>query len=170
MGGLARTVLLPGRLLPGRPRHNPARKERGGWVRTRLARDTGSVHRVISPSSIAPPAANYAHAVLTTGASRWLHTSGVVPTRPDGTTPDDIGEQAEVVWANIGAMLDEAGMGPDDVVSVTTYAVVGEPLGAVMAARDRFLGGRRVASTLVTVPALAQPQWKMEIAIAAATA
>lgn len=128
-----------------------------------------AVNREISPSSIAPPAARYAHAVLTSGASRWLHTSGVVPTRADGTTPDDIGEQAETVWANIGAMLDEAGMRAADVVSVTTYAVVGEPLGPVMAARDRFLGDHRVASTLVTVPALAQPQWKMEIAVVAAS-
>lgn len=126
------------------------------------------MNRVITPSSIAPPAANYAHAVLTTGASRWLHTSGVVPTAPDGITPDDIGDQADVVWANIGAMLEEAGMRAADVVSVTTYAVVGEELGPVMAARDRFLGGRRVASTLVTVPALAQPQWKVEIAVIAA--
>ena len=122
----------------------------------------------ITPSSIAPPAANYAHATLTVGAGRWLHTSGVVPTAPDGTTPDDIGEQAEVVWANIAAMLAEAGMAPSDIVSVTTYAIVGEDLGPVMAARDRFLGGHRAASTLVTVPALAQPQWRMEIAVVAA--
>lgn len=128
------------------------------------------MNRVVEPASIAPPAANYAHAVLTEGASRWLHTSGVVPTRPDGTTPDDVGEQAEVVWANIAAMLDAAGMRPADVVSVTTYAVAGEDLGPVMAARDRFLGGRRAASTLVTVPALAQPQWRVEIAIVAAAA
>lgn len=126
------------------------------------------MNREISPPSIAPPAANYAHAVLTEGASRWLHTSGVVPTRPDGTTPDDVGEQAEAVWSNIAAMLDAAGMRPDDVVSVTTYAVAGELLAPVMAARDRFLAGRRVASTLVMVPALAQPQWKIEIAVVAA--
>ena len=126
------------------------------------------MNRPISPSTIAAPAANYAHAVLTEHATRWLHTSGVVPTRPDGSVPDDIGQQAEVVWANISAMLDEAAMGPTDVVSVTTYAVVGEPLAAVMAARDEFLAGHLAASTLVTVPALAQPAWKMEIAIVAA--
>lgn len=123
----------------------------------------------INPSSIAPPAANYAHAMLTEGPARWLHTSGVVPTAPDGSTPGDIGEQAEVVWANIGAMLADAGMVPSDIVSVTTYAVAGQNLAPVMAARDRFLDGHRAASTLVTVPMLAQPQWKMEIAIVAAT-
>ena len=126
------------------------------------------MNRTVNPSSIAPPAADYAHAVVTEGASTWLHTSGVVPVRPDGTVPDGIAEQAEVVWRNIAAMLDEAGMHPDDIVSVTTYAVVGEPLAEVMAARDRFLGSHRAASTLVTVPALAQPSWLMEIAVVAA--
>lgn len=123
----------------------------------------------ITPTSIAPPAANYAHAVVTTEATRWLHTSGVVPTAPDGTVPDTIDEQAAVVWSNIGAMLDDAEMSPSDIVSVTTYAVVGEQLAGVMAARDDFLGGHLAASTLVTVPALARPEWKMEIAVVAAS-
>ena len=122
----------------------------------------------IRPADIAPPAANYAHAVLTEGATRWLHTSGVVPVAPDGTTPDALGEQADVVWSNIGAMLRDAEMSPADIVSVTTYVVVGEELGSVMAARDAALAGRRAASTLVTVPALARPEWRMEIAVVAA--
>ena len=92
----------------------------------------------------------------------------MVPVAPDGTTPDDLAEQADVVWSNIGAMLRDAGMSPADIVSVTTYVVVGEELGAVMAARDAALGGHRAASTLVTVPALARPEWRMEIAIVAA--
>ena len=54
--------------------------------------------------------------------------------------PDDVGEQAALVWRNIAAMLDEAGMVLSDIVSVTTYVVVGEPLAPVMAARDEFLG------------------------------
>lgn len=122
----------------------------------------------VVPAGIAPPAANYAHAVATTGASRWLHTSGVVPVAPDGTVPSDLMDQAETVWANIAAMLADAGMGPADVVSVTTYVVPGQQLGPVMAVRDRFLGGRRVASTLVVVAALAQPAWLMEIQVVAA--
>ena len=126
------------------------------------------MNRSINPASIAPPAANYAHAVLTMQATRWLHPSGVVPTAPDGTVPESIDEQAAVVWSSIGAMLAEAGMQPSDVVSVTTYAVVGHALGGVMAARDAFLDGHLAASTLVTVPALARPEWKMEIAVVAA--
>lgn len=128
------------------------------------------MNREIAPESMAPPAARYAHAVLTESASAWLHTSGVVPTRPDGTVPESIAEQAETVWSNLRALLDEAGMSTAHVVSITTYVVVEHlaELGAVMAARDAALDGHRAASTLVTVPALARPEWKMEIALVAA--
>jgi 2-iminobutanoate/2-iminopropanoate deaminase len=129
------------------------------------------MHRSVMPESIAPPAAQYAHAVLSEGAGRWLHTSGVVPVAPDGGVPDGVAAQAGVVWANLAAILAEAGMTPGDVVSVTTYVVasaMGDGLGEAMAARDDFLGGRRVASTLVTVPALARPAWLIEIALVAA--
>ncbi len=122
----------------------------------------------IRPVDIAAPAANYAHAVLTEGASRWLHTSGVVPVAPDGSTPAGLADQAALVWSNIAAMLRDAEMATGDIVSVTTYVVVGEDLAPVMAARDTVLGEHRAASTLVTVPALARPEWRMEIAVIAA--
>ena len=127
-----------------------------------------ATHQPIQPNEIAPPAAQYVHAMLTTGSQRWLHTCGVVPTRPDGTVPEAIEDQAAVVWSNISAMLADAEMSVDDIVSVTTYAVVGQPLAGVMAARDRVLGEHRAASTLVTVPALARPEWLMEISVIAA--
>ena len=123
---------------------------------------------MISPTGIAPPAARYAHAVATDGAQQWLHTSGVLPTRSDGSVPDDLGEQARTVWQNIAAILSEAGMSGSDIVSLTTYVVPNQDLGAVMAERDQFMGGHLAASTLVVVPELAQPAWKVEIAVVAA--
>lgn len=125
------------------------------------------MNRVLPGHGLAPPAAAYAHAVVSDGPSRILHTSGVVPIRPDATVPDAIGEQADVVWANLGRLVAEAGMAMTDVVSLTTYVVVGQPLADVMAARDRAIGGHLTASTLVTVPALARPAWKLEIALVA---
>ena len=126
------------------------------------------MHEEIRPTDVAPPAANYAHARLTDGAGRWLHTSGVVPIAPDGSVPVDLVAQAEVIWANIGAMLRDAEMSPADVVSVTTYVTPGHDLAEVMAVRDRALDGNLAASTLVVVPELARPEWLMEIAIIAA--
>ncbi|MEM8904198.1 MAG: Rid family hydrolase [Actinomycetota bacterium] len=125
-------------------------------------------NRTIDPDGVAPPAAHYAHAVVSDAGSRLLHTSGVVPIAPDGSVPETVEAQAEVVWANIGLMLADAGMDAGDVVSVTTYVVADElDLSGVMAARDRALDGRRAASTLVTVPRLARPEWRMEIAVVA---
>jgi enamine deaminase RidA (YjgF/YER057c/UK114 family) len=134
-----------------------------------------AVNRPIEPATLAPPAANYAHAVLTEGATAWLHTSGVVPIAPDGSTPPDVGEQATIVWANIAELLAAAEMELDDVVAVTTYVVVradatdlAADLAKVMKVRDAALVNHRASSTLVTVPALARPEWKVEISIVAA--
>ena len=126
------------------------------------------MNQEIAPPDIAAPAANYAHAVLTMAPATMLHTSGVVPVRPDGEVPAGLREQVEAVWSNISAMLTAAAMNFGDIISVTTYVVEGEDLQEVMAARDRALGGHRAASTLLVVPRLARPEWRLEIAVIAA--
>lgn len=122
----------------------------------------------VTPSTIAPPAANYALAMVSPVGASLLHSSGIVGTRPDGTISDDIGEQAAEMWRSIGEILAAAGFAPTDILSYTTYAVVGHDLSAVMAARDAFLGAHRASSTLIPVPALARPQWLVEVAVVAA--
>ncbi|MEN9793162.1 MAG: hypothetical protein RL330_1240 [Actinomycetota bacterium] len=125
----------------------------------------------IAPPGMAPPAARYAHATLSSDTSRTLRTSGVVPIAPDGTVPGDIGEQARAVWRNLGLLLAEAEMSFVDVASIVTYVVAGpalaDDLAAVMAVRDEVFAGHRAASTLVTVPALARPEWRVEISLVA---
>jgi len=121
----------------------------------------------IRPDGIAPPVATFAHAVLSEASGQILHTAGVVPILPDGTVPEGLTDQASTVWANVLAILFEASMGPANVVSVTTYVVTGQDLGVVMAERDRALEGRLAASTLVVVSELAQPAWKVEVAVIA---
>ena len=126
----------------------------------------------IRPESMAPPAAQYAHAVAVDGARRLVFTSGVVPTMPDGTVPAGVEGQARVVWANLLNILREAGLGVTDIASITTYVVAAEDLNdrlaSVMAVRDEVMGGHRAASTLVTVPALARAEWQVEISLVAA--
>lgn len=126
------------------------------------------MNRALTPADLAPPAAAYSLAIHTEGSTRWLHTSGIVATRPDGTIADDIAGQAATVWGSLAALLREADMVVSDVVSVTTYVVAGHDLSVVMAARDVAMAGHEPASTLVVVPALAQAAWKMEIAIVTA--
>jgi len=141
-----------------------------------VARMPGSgAPRELRPSTIAAPAAAYAHGVVVPAGCDLAWTSGVVPTRADGSVPTDVASQADVVWANVAAILADAGMSLADAVSVTTYVVApSDPaalrarLDAVMARRDAALGAHRAASTLVTVPALARPEWLVEIAVVAA--
>ncbi|NBR99347.1 MAG: RidA family protein [Actinobacteria bacterium] len=131
-----------------------------------------TISRELKPAELAAPVAAYAHGVHVPAGSELIFTSGVVPTRRDGSVPANIGEQANVVWQNISAILAEGSMTFTDVVSVTTYVVnsdgLADQLKIVMAARDLAMAGHRAASTLVTVPALARPQWLIEISVVAA--
>ena len=128
--------------------------------------------REIRPEHMAAPAARYAHAVSVEGAERFIFTSGVVPTMPDGTVPPSIEGQARVVWANLLELLRAGDMAVGDIASITTYVVaserLSEDLATVMAVRDEVMGEHRAASTLVTVPALARAEWLMEISLVAA--
>lgn len=122
----------------------------------------------IRPDNIAAPAANYAHAILTTKESQWLHTSGVVPIAQDGSTPADFDTQLKVIWQNIRAMLETAAMKPSDIVSFTTYVVPDQDLQMLMKHRDFALDHHKAASTLVIVASLAKPEWLVEISVVAA--
>ena len=136
------------------------------------------MNRILQPATMLKPSAAYAHGIEVSGAESWVFTSGVVPTRADGTVPADLGEQAAAVWANISAILAEAQLSVRDIVSITTYVVenaeeraqgdLSTRLAVVMAARDAVLQGHLAASTLVTVPALARSEWRMEISVVAA--
>ena len=121
------------------------------------------------PSTIAPPFSRYSHGVETEGNVRWLHISGQVGVTPDGKLADGAEAQIEQAWRNVLNVLDAAGMGPRDLVKVTTFLINRADLATARAVRDRMLQGAEPASTLIFVASLASPDWLVEIeAIAAA--
>jgi 2-iminobutanoate/2-iminopropanoate deaminase len=123
--------------------------------------------RKLTPSGIAGPAANYALGIEVVNPTLIVTTAGIVGDRPDGTISDDPAEQAAELWRSVGAILAEAGMGPSDIVSYITYAVVGVDRTSLQDARDRFLAGHVATSTLIYVPQLARPQWLVEVQVTA---
>ncbi|HSE76991.1 MAG TPA: RidA family protein [Alphaproteobacteria bacterium] len=123
-----------------------------------------------TPPTIAPPAALYVHGMETPANARWLLISGQVGVHPDGRIGRDAREQAEIVWANIVAILASAEMGVRDIVKLTSYVVGREHLAPLREVRERILAGHKPASTLLIVAGLAQPQWLVEVEVYAARA
>jgi len=130
------------------------------------------MHRRWNPAGLAPPASRYSHAVLTTGASRWLHLSGQLGLRPDGSLPDGLEGQLDQAFANVGTALADAGMGLSDLVRLTVYLTDASPaaVAAYRSRRDLWLADAPApAATLLVVAGLAAPQFLVEVdAIAAA--
>lgn len=127
--------------------------------------------RLIDPADIvALGVPNYAHGALTEGAARWLHLSGQVGVKPDGSTEHGFEAQCRRAFSNIGACLRDAGMGFGDVTMLRIYLTHREDLAALRAIRAEFFGDRRLPSTLVFVSGLVNPDWRVELEIVAAEA
>ncbi|WP_121065940.1 RidA family protein [Chachezhania antarctica] len=127
--------------------------------------------RSLSPPSVAPPFARYAHGVEVPAGHRIVRTSGQLGLATDGTTPKSAEDQAEICFATIRAVLAEAGMGPGDVFHVSAYVTGREHMQAYMAARDRFLadaGPELPSSTLLIVSGFTRPEFLVEVEVWAA--
>ena len=76
-------------------------------------------HKIIHTDSAPRAVGPYSQAVAVDG---WLFTSGQVHLEPSGTLIDaDIGSQTRQIFANLRAVLTEAGASFSDVVKVTVY-------------------------------------------------
>lgn len=128
------------------------------------------MHKTHDPQSVCPPFSRYSHGVEAAPGLRWLHVSGQVGVDQSGKTASGAEAQARQAFANLKAVLADAGMGPADVVKLTTYITDRAHLAASRQARDEAFGDVRVASTLVVVAGLASPDWLIEVEAVAAKA
>jgi len=126
------------------------------------------MHRTINPDNMAPPAGHYSHGVELPAGARTLYIAGQVGAKPDGSMAQGVEAQAEWAWKNVLTVLEEAGMGLGHIVKYTTYVTRAEDVAAARRVRDGVLGESTPASTLVVVPALAFPEWLIEIEAIAA--
>ncbi|MGQ0674701.1 MAG: RidA family protein [Rhodospirillales bacterium] len=128
------------------------------------------MNRLHNPAGVHAPLSNYAHGVEVPAGARWLHVSGQIGMAPDGKVGKSFEEQAEIAWRNLLAVLESAGMGPGDLVKVTTYLTRREDIKANRAARDKHMAGVRAASTMVLIGGLAMPELLIEVEAHAAKA
>jgi 2-iminobutanoate/2-iminopropanoate deaminase len=110
---------------------------------------------------------DYIHALELRAQERLLFVSGTMGLDPGGVPGDGVERQLELIWANLRAVLAEAGMTLDHVVQVRSFLRDAAYAEANAAARMRALGGRRVATTSVVAGTLDRA-WLVEIEITAA--
>lgn len=124
--------------------------------------------KLFNPKSISAPNGTYSHGALLPQAAQLLYVAGQVAIRPDGSIPDTLEAQAEVVWSNVLAVLAEGGMSVANLVKINSYITRAEDFPKFAAIRAKYLGSHRPASTLVVVSALANPKFLVEVEAVAA--
>src|SRR3546814_81325 len=97
------------------------------------------------------------------GGSR-TDVAGCGPIEPDGSsTPGDAGAQAARCIAIIGEALEALGGSFADVVRTRMYITDAADSDLVGRAHGSAFKNVRPASTMLVVPALIRPEWKVEI-------
>ncbi|GHE03090.1 endoribonuclease L-PSP [Defluviimonas sp. 20V17] len=124
----------------------------------------------LSPDTIRRPFARYSHGIEVPAGARLVVTSGQLGVRPDDSVAQDARGQTDQCFANIAAILAEAGMGPADVIRINAFVTDRAHMAGYMAARDAWLAGVPVppASTLVIVSGFTRPEFKVEVEVTAA--
>jgi len=143
--------------------------ESGKSVSTNTA---GAVMKSLTPDTISTPFARYAHGVEIPATHRLVRTSGQLGLDANGTIPGDVFVQAQICFANIAAILEQADMTAHDICHLSAYVTDRAHMPGYMRARDDFLSKRAdtslPSSTLMIVSGFTRPEFKVEIEVWAA--
>jgi len=93
-----------------------------------------------------------------------IDVAGCAPIEPDGTsTPGDAGAQAARCLTIIGEALEALGGSYADVVRTRMYITDAVDADLVGHAHGAVFKHIRPAATMLVIPALIRPEWKVEI-------
>lgn len=123
----------------------------------------------LTPDSLAPPFARYAHGVVIEGGQRLLRTSGQLALAKDATVPQGARAQTTLIFESIDAILAEGGMDRTHVCHISAFVSAREHMEGYMAARDAYLADvpGLPASTLIIVSGFTRPEFVVEIEVMA---
>ena len=122
----------------------------------------------INPQVMGGEPAAYSNGIMTAAGVKTVYTAGQIGIDAKGVASPDVATQCRQVWANIEAILSDAGMGIRDIVKTTIFLTDPSDYPAFVEVRKEVLKGHKPASTLVYVSALVKPEWKVEIEAIAA--
>jgi 2-iminobutanoate/2-iminopropanoate deaminase len=114
------------------------------------------------------PLGGYAQAMEVTDAKRLLFISGQIPTDTDSNVPESFEDQARLIWKNVIAQLNAAGMTLDNLVQVRIFLSDRKYTDDYRRVRNEVLAGRTIGLTTI-ITGIFDEKWLMEIeAVAAA--
>ncbi len=125
---------------------------------------------LIYPAGHPAPRGAYSPGLLMEhGGTRTLFVTGQLAVDPDGNVvaPDDAAAQTEYVFALLGSILKEAGMGFADVVKVDTFLTHMPDFEKYSPVRNRYFADTKPVSTLLEVKGLAKAGCCVEIEVLA---
>ena len=120
-----------------------------------------------NPDNVPAPR-RYSQGVAVDAGARWVHISGQVGVRLDGSIVETAEGQIEQAFANLLNMLAADDLTPADLVKLTVLLTQPGDVDAYRTIRDRMLGGAEPASTLIIVAGLAHPDMVFEVEAIAA--
>ena len=122
-----------------------------------------TVERYAAKSVYDPPA--YSQGIKVTGAQTILFIAGQVAYDDKGgpAHKGDFTAQARSVFQALKAQVEAGGGTMQSIVKVNTYLTDARYRSELVPIREEFFGKKGPASTLVTVAALAVPEWLIEI-------
>jgi enamine deaminase RidA (YjgF/YER057c/UK114 family) len=122
-----------------------------------------------TPSVIGIPVGKYSHLAATPSGHRLVHIAGQVGTLPDGKLAGpDVTTQTRQIFTNIELLLATLGVGPRELVKLTTFVSGRNCLPGFLQGRDEvyarwFPDGVYPAHSLAVVEGLAKPELAVEI-------
>jgi 2-iminobutanoate/2-iminopropanoate deaminase len=110
---------------------------------------------------------SYSQAVALEQGIRLLFVSGQIPVEPGMEPPADFGDQCRLAWANVMAVLTEAGMEKDNLIKITVLLSDRRYRDENARIRQEVLGGHRPALTVI-ITEIYDEAWLLEIEVIAA--
>src|SRR5450631_1433720 len=98
------------------------------------------MHQPLNPPAVRPPYARYSHGIEVLAGARLVVTSGQLGVAADDTVPESFEDQAMLCFANIAAILAEAGMALADIIRINAYVTDRAHMRGYMTVRDRLVG------------------------------
>ena len=123
----------------------------------------------VNPPSAPPVQGMYSHvARVAPGELAFIAGQVAIDAKGSAVGVGDVRSQVEQVFANLGVILGELGVGFEAVVQFTTYLTRADSIPAFMTARAAlfprlFPGGKYPPNTLLVVDRLVKPEFLLEV-------